>query len=266
LQVSISKISRMETGARAVSGADIEALSALYELDPEARSALQEIASQGRRRRRPAPQPDAMQTDDVVLAQSGFLELERDAVRIREFNGDVVPGLLQSEDYMRAVMVEATPDIDDALVRRAMTQRRARQRILGADQLYEVIVDEPALLRVVGGAQVMADQLAAIRERLASGRVSFKVIPLERGAHPGLNSMFVALAMGRDDVPDMVFVEGLAGHVRLEKAEDVERFDRVWGQLSDLAESTSQTAERLAQLEADFTRGASRPPATLSGN
>jgi transcriptional regulator with XRE-family HTH domain len=253
LDVSLSKVSRMETGARAVNDDDITAIAAYLRLEPDVAGELRILARQGRRRRTPTSPASSAVEDDITIRQSGFLDLERDAVRIREFNGGVVPGLLQTEDYMHAVIIEAAPGIKDDLVDAAMTTRLRRQRVLGDGRHYEVIVDESVLLRRVGGAVVMRGQVLALREAVANGVVSLKVVPLGAGSHPAVNSMFVSLRVSDPLAPDIVFVEGLGGHLKFERPEEVERFDRIWDLLERMTEEASTTRQRLDEL-IDFYR------------
>lgn len=256
--VSESKISRLESGSRGAKTDDLRALAELFEVDPGRVRALQDIAVQGNRRRPATLQPASLETDDVKIEQSGFLDSERDALAIREYNSGVVPGLLQIPQYMRAGMSAASPKIAASVLDKTIEMRRARQSRSLTKQTYGVIVDEAALLREMGGPAVMSLQIAAIQEAMDRGTVLFKVIPFTVGAHSGVNSMFVALTMDHD-VPDVVFVEGLAGHVRFEKASEVRRFDRVWRQLGRLTETPRATCRRLEALRRDYASRASKP-------
>lgn len=243
LGCSISKISRIETGDRGVSGPDLSALLALFELDAEQADHLTQIARTGKRRNENRSAL-TLRTDFISIEDQSFLDLERDAVRIREYNSMVVPGLLQTEAYMRATMRGATPDVSEESIESSMRLRLGRQQILASGAAhpdYEVILDEAALWRRVGGGAVMDRQLHALLDAVESGTVVLRVIPFSTGSHPGLNSDFVSLQLGDPRIPDVVFVEGLAGHLRFDDPQDVNRYDRVWSKLREVAKEAYET-------------------------
>ncbi|GAB3324188.1 helix-turn-helix transcriptional regulator [Hymenobacter humi] len=237
LGFSVSKISRMESGERAVSEQDLAALVAHYGVRASEVRELTQIARAGRQRRRPSRFVLDPEVDSTKVRQSGFMELERDAEKVREFNSGVIPGLLQSREYMYALMAAAAPDDVDALDR-AVAQRLDRQRRLGGTGRYGVIVDEAVLARVVAGPELMANQMSLILHRIDENSAEVRVIPFAAGYHPGLNSVFVMLGMGdSSEAPDVVFIEGLIGHQKFDKVEDVARFERVWSELTYRSES-----------------------------
>ncbi|NYD38980.1 Scr1 family TA system antitoxin-like transcriptional regulator [Actinomycetospora corticicola] len=245
LGFSLSKVSRIESGDRAVQSDDISSLIHYFGVGGSAADDMRALARLARRRRTPTPQAFAPTLDDVTVRQDGFFDLERDASWIREFNGGVIPGLLQTREYMSAAIVDGTPGISADLVAEAIDTRFRRQAVLDGDCQYEIIVDESVLLRCVGGPPVMREQISFITDAVASGRVSFGVVPLAVGAHPAVNSMFVSLRVREGLAPDVVFVEGLAGPMRFDRPEDVERFDRAWSHLSSLAEWAEDAGARL---------------------
>lgn len=255
LGFSASKVSRMESGARAVSVEDLEALLALYAVEPARAREVEELARLGRRRRDPWVDVATTEADFQGFQQSGFVDLERDASFVREFNCSVVPGLLQTEAYMRAMMVAAAP-ADEVLRERAIPLRLGRQRRLELKDRYSVIIDESAVLRMIGAPDVMADQIDAMLHRCATGAVDLRIIPLNLGYHPALNSSFVVLSMDQVAGPELVFVEGVAGFQTIDGDEAVARFERVWEQLRSCAEPPLQT-RRILEVHRDRYRSAS---------
>lgn len=242
-----SQVSRIEKGSRTLSPEYEVQIFDLYGVAPDDADVLKALADAGRRRVTRSAAPTNT-TDYVKIEQTTFVELERDAVRIREFNSGHIPGLLQTEAYMRASMSGTAPDVDGQAIDNAVRVRKARQRKLADGTKYEAVVDAAAIARQVGGAGVMRAQAEALRSAIVSGRVHLCVIPFEVGAHPGLNSQFVALTLPSEDVPNAVFSEGLFGHMQFDKPADVERFDRVWDRLSALVESRQATLDRLSRL------------------
>lgn len=244
LKVSVSKVSRMESGSRTVSERDLAALVALYGIQSDEAERLAGTARGARRRRDAWIDVVPPSTEFQKFVSSGFIDLERDASYVREFNSGVVPGLLQTAGYMKAMMAGSDAEDRDVL-ETAVSLRLARQERLSKPGRYSVIMDEAVVARVVGGPRVMAEQLQSIIERCRSGAVDVSVIPFKAGFHPGLNSVFVALNMGASG-PDVVFIEGLVGFQRVDGIEAVARFEEVW---HDLARRSAVRAESHALLE-----------------
>ncbi|MHC5905253.1 DUF5753 domain-containing protein [Streptomyces sp. S6] len=123
------------------------------------------------------------------------LELEAKAVRIQEFSSNLVPGLLQTEAYMRALFgcnnLEATPEKIENLV----AKRLSRQEVLRGDNPpdYWVILDEAVLRRPVGGPSVMRDQLAVLRPLVNTGRTTIQVVPFDAGEYVCMNGTLILL-------------------------------------------------------------------------
>lgn len=229
-----STVSRMEVGSRTVSAETVERLITNFDLDSSDGEALRRLAASSRRRVRRSAVRD---TDYVKIEQTGFVELERDAVKIREFNSGTVPGLLQTEKFMQASMEGTAPDVDEGMIRAAINVRKNRQQKLGSGVDYEVIVDEGALRRVVGGAETMIEQLWHLVAMIEKSVVAIQIIRFSSGAHPGASSQFVSLELPDGRGGDAVFSEGLFGHLEFRRAEDLQRFARVWDNLSARAAS-----------------------------
>ncbi len=233
----------MESGARAVSERDLSSLIVYFGIQPEEADRLAETARGARRRREAWVDVVPPSTEFQRFVSSGFVDLERDAAYVREFNSGVVPGLLQTSEYMKAMMLQAEPDDRDVLDA-AISVRVGRQERLSRRGRYSVIIDEAVLARVVGSPAVMDEQLQSIIDRCRAGVVEVRVIPFSAGFHPGLNSVFVALDMGRSG-PDVVFIEGLVGFQQVDNAETVVRFENVW---QDLLSRSASRAESHALL------------------
>lgn len=253
LRVSVSKVSRIESGARAVSELDLTVLVAHFEVSPGEATELLELAARGRRRREPIVSVDPDEGDFLRFVRSGFVELEKDALSIREFNEGVIPGLLQTPNYMRAMMLASAP-ADPARVNEAVALRIERQRRLARSGQYAVIIDESALLREVGGPAVMRGQLLHVLEQAEARSVDVRVIPLASGYHPAVNSSFVALSMTTPRHADIVFLEGLIGFHKLTLRQDVERIERVWSRLLSSAASATASLSMLASLSRSYEK------------
>lgn len=187
LLCSPSKVSRMETGFRAVTLRDIRDLCNLYQVtDTSQRDYLMELGREGRRQ-------GWWQTYDVPYGT--YIGLEADATSICSHEITVIPGLLQTADYARALLEAVSPVSDPQRIEQRVTIRLTRQRILSQQDPpnFHVIIDEAALRRIVGHPAVMKAQLDHIVERSSLPNVTIQVIPYDAGAYPALDSSFTIL-------------------------------------------------------------------------
>src|SRR5262249_44094403 len=151
--------SRLETGHRGASARDINDLCDLYEVDDEQRQRLLELASEGKQRAwwQPLGLPDSY---------SEYIGLEAEAMSISDFGLGVIPGLLQTAGYARAILQAAVPKWVPDIVDQRVDGRLARQQLLHTENAphFEAVVDESVLHRVVGSRVVMSAQLDRLLE------------------------------------------------------------------------------------------------------
>ena len=185
-----------------------------------------------------------------------YIGLEDAAVSIHQYETSLVPPLLQTEEYARALTAGAAPDASDEQAEQLVQARLTRQALLDADRAPELwaVVDEAALHRLVGGPDVMRAQLPALIERSRRRRITVQVVTLEAGAHPGMDSAFVLLQL--EEVTDVVYVEGLIGHFYLQSPTDLARYRRAFDQLRAVALGPQET--RASRIDGD--RRAASPP------
>ncbi|MEU1442388.1 helix-turn-helix transcriptional regulator [Streptomyces sp. NPDC059340] len=172
-----------------------------------------------------------------------FVELEKDAVTIRSFQSQIIPGLLQTESYARAMLVKVRPDNLDDLVAARMT----RQSVFERDERPRTwfIMDEYVLLRHIGGEAVMRPQLELLLKAGSEPRTVIQVIPREVAAHPGLSGPFTVL--GFDDGPDVLFVDGFSqGRMALDGSE-VSEGARAYDLLRAVALSPDESADLIGR-------------------
>ncbi|MGA5132886.1 helix-turn-helix domain-containing protein [Streptomyces olivoreticuli] len=131
-----------------------------------------------------------------------YVELEQEATTVRAFQGQVVHGLLQTEDYARAMFGAARSDNPDDLV----AARMSRQRLLERDTRRWFVMDEPALLRPIGGSVVLRRQLERLLAAGREPRTVIQVIPRSVPAHAALTGSFTLLSF--DEGADVLHVEG----------------------------------------------------------
>jgi transcriptional regulator with XRE-family HTH domain len=241
LMCSPSKVSRMETGQGGATARDVRDLCDLYEVTDEARrDQMMTLAREGKRRA-------WWQAYD--LAYATYVGLEAEAVAISAFQSSVVHGLLHTADYARAGHESAMPRLNPHQIDLQIEAKLTRQHILtqARPPSFAVVLDEAALHRLVGGRQVMADQLAKILDMSALPNVKVQVLSYEQGAHPALESNFTILQLP-DPTPGVVFVEGLVGSTYLGRPEDLERYHGVFNELQSIALSPKDTGDLIAGL------------------
>jgi hypothetical protein len=152
--------------------------------------------------------------------------LEESASLIRAYEPQVVPGLLQTPDYVRAISTASFPSATDEETQRRVALRLARQELLtrpGAPD-YWVVLEETVLRRPVGGPVVMRAQLAHLIEAAGRPNVTIQVIPFAAGWHPALYGMFWIFRFPGGEPPDVVYSEGLTSSYYLNKPEDTTKY------------------------------------------
>jgi transcriptional regulator with XRE-family HTH domain len=237
LMFSMSKLSRMETGHGAPSRRDIRDLCALYEVTDEAeRKRMMNLAVEGR-------QAGWWQSYDLNQF-ADYVGLEADAVSVKNYQSILIPGLLQTPDYARAVNEAVIPQPDPETLEEQTEVRLRRQDRLTQDPplRFGVILDEAALHRVIGGPAVMEAQLRHLTELSKLPNVTLQVIPFSAGGHPAMDSTFNVLEFA-DAVPGVVYVEGLVGWVYMKRSRDVERYARVFERLCHIALPPRESVE-----------------------
>ena len=243
---SPTKLSRLETGRVGASPRDIRDLCIVYEITEAAeRERLTTLAREGKQRA-------WWQQFDPPYAT--YIGLEAEAASIREFNTSVMPGLLQSQDYARAIFESGEPPLDPSALQQRIDARTRRQDVLEKNDApsFHCIVDEAALRRPIGGPAVMRAQLARIIETVGTSDVTFRVVPFAAGAHPALDSNFSILEFGESVVNDVVYVEGAVGNIYLEGAGDLERYDRIFSRLQSIALNQEDSVAMLAKVSESY--------------
>lgn len=259
LLCSPSKVSRMETGQRGATLRDVRDLCRIYGLnDPSQVEYLMELV-------REAKQQAWWQSYDLDYAT--YVGLEQAATTLSYYQSTIVPGLLQTADYARAMHEgsmpgEFTPGRADDLIE----VRLRRQEVLTRDPPLQlrVVLDEAVLHRVVGGPDVMARQLEHFTRTAKRPNVTLQVIPFGVGAHPAMENMFNIIEFG-DVAPRVVYVEGLMGWLFLERENDVARYTQVFKHLCAIALNPQDTIELMAEVGVRYNHThAGRPTSDLS--
>jgi hypothetical protein len=173
--------------------------------------------------------------------------LEAEASSIRNFELAMVPGLLQTEDYARALISGGPMELDATEVERRVEVRTTRQQALDRDERPQlwVIVDEAAIRRTVGGPAVMRGQLEALVTAADQARTTIQVVPYSAGAHPGQLGPFVILGFPEPSEPEVVTMETVGGNLYVDKPEEVRLYTTAFDHLRAVALSPGDTRAML---------------------
>lgn len=222
LRCSGSKISRMETGAGVQRARDVTALLDLYGVtDERVRTELLALVRDSR-------QQDWWHsyTDAVPRWFERFMAAESSAVSVEEFEAQLVPGLLQTPEYARAVLRAANTSLDDDEIDRRVEVRMERQTRLAGDEPLAlwVVLDESVLHRHVGGPEVMAAQLDQLARRAAQPNVTVQVLPFALGAYAAFGHPFTIMTFPGPPGGEVVHMDQLHSGLYLERASDLRRY------------------------------------------
>jgi transcriptional regulator with XRE-family HTH domain len=249
IRASEWKIHRLENGQVGFKDRDIIDLLRLYGVtDPDEVAAFVVLA-------REANTPGWWQHYGDVLPQwfRTYVDLESAASLIRTYEGQFVPGLLQTDDYIRAVIHNASLESSEEVGRRVRL-RMARQTLLTGEHPPRLwaVVDEAALRRPVGGREVMRGQLERLIAATKLPNVTLQILPFARGAHPALMGAFSILRFDDRELPDVVYLEHLTNAVYLDRRDEVERYLDVMELLCVDSEPPGKTVELLTTILAEL--------------
>ncbi|MGH3770574.1 MAG: helix-turn-helix domain-containing protein [Pseudonocardiaceae bacterium] len=245
-QWSRSKLQRVETRSYAPQPAEVEHLAAVYEVPAAETAVLVRIAREAR-------QKGWWQSSALPKPYQTMVGLEQAATMMREFGLALVPGLLQTSDYARALMTTITPTTPIEVLENRIAARMIRQHVLtGTDPLtYEVIFSEAVLHCPVGGSRVMRGQREHLLELSGRANISIQMLPFAAGAHPGMEGAFTIVTLP-DLAHDVGYVEGPAGSIYLEEQDHVQRCIMRFAVLSSLALSPAESAELISTTLAHY--------------
>jgi hypothetical protein len=243
IRTSHAKISRMELGRVGFKERDVADLLTLYGItDEQERRAFLALARQAN-----IPGWWHHYSDILPSWFEMYLGLEQASSVIRTYEPQLVPGLLQTEECARAVIMLGTPDLCAADIDRRVALRMKRQKVLAqaeAPTLWGVI-DEAALWRLDGRA-AMRGQIQHLIDLAEYPNITLQVIPFYSGAHAALGGPFTILRFAEPDLPDLVYLEQLTSALYLDKSEDVQHYQVVMDRLSIQAKSPSETIRFLS--------------------
>lgn len=247
-------VSRMETGGSA-EPLRVKAALELYGAPAKIVDEMVEAAKRRRRRgvlRRPY-------YDFVSAAFAEYLDLENEASELACFQLDIVHGLLQTEDYARALIGSAGGVIAADDTDKFLRLRMERQlRLAGEDPLaLRVILGEAALHTEVGGPAVLRNQLDHLVELVeSSANVDVRVLPYTAGGHPAVGCNYTVLAFaGAGDTaePEVIYTENIVSFVLQDDSDEVARFQRIYDQVWGMTVDAEASVDRMRRARAQLT-------------
>ncbi|MBT2449365.1 helix-turn-helix domain-containing protein [Streptomyces sp. ISL-43] len=237
LDWSGSKVNRMETGQGRVQPSDVEALCRFYGTSDEFRELLKSLAKESKTKGWWHAHGDA-----VPAWFSVYIGLEQAASRLHNYQGEFVPGLLQTAEYATELSRASSGQTDED-IQRLVDVRLNRQKLLvdpSPPDLW-VVMHQSVLMHIVGSPAVMARQLEHIVEITRLKNVTVQILPYDAGAYPATGP-FTILGFPEQEDPDVVYREGLTDSVYLEQPADVVLYTKAFDHLRALALGPQRSA------------------------
>jgi transcriptional regulator with XRE-family HTH domain len=246
---SESKISRIELGRNAIREIDVLDLLTFYGVGAVEREQLLSLAEQANR-------PGWWHRYNDILPDwfQSYVGMEEAATSIRMYEPQLIPGLLQTQQYTAAVL--AFCDIPIGEAERHIILRKERQRRFTEGQLrLWAIVEETALRRPVGSEEILRDQLRYLLSLSSRQNLTLQIIPAGMGGH-AVPSGFTILRFSEADLPDVAYLEHLTSALYFDKKSDVDRYQLAMERLSVVSAKPSETPHILtaiiSQLESEL--------------
>jgi transcriptional regulator with XRE-family HTH domain len=237
-----SKVSRIENRQVGISSRDLRKLLDLYYVDD--RAYREELLEIGRR----ATERGWWQSYSggvVPSAYANLIGLEAEAATIRTYEPELVPGLLQTADYARAVIRAGRSADTSGEIDRRVEVRLERQEVLirtdPPPPKVGVVLNEAVLARRVGGPEVMRAQLEHLMRERDRANITVQILPFSVGEHPAMVGPFTMLTFIDPADPGVVNVENIIGAHALERPEEIRSYDDVWDAIQASAVSPADS-------------------------
>ncbi|MFF0718261.1 helix-turn-helix domain-containing protein [Micromonospora sp. NPDC003816] len=258
MQCSRQKMWRMESGLGPARPLDVKVMCELYAATPELTTALVALATETKAKGWWHSYGDAI-PDWFEL----YVGLEAAAGFIRRFDEALIPGILQTRAYARAVYQHRDEESDaerERLVEARMHRQELLHRRLPKAPKLEVILAEAALLRTVGAPNIMAEQLLHLLTVGEMHNVSIRVLPLTAGIHRGAEAgTFVILDFppGKRTTPEppVIYSESWTGALYLDRPEEYAAYERVWVSLDDLSLDEAESRQLINKIIGEVHHG-----------
>ena len=248
LKCSRAKISRVETGSVGIRRLDLGILLDFYGVtQAETRRTLEDLARDSRKRGWWQDYGDS-----IPSAYADFIDLEGEARYIRTWEPILIPGLLQTEAYTRAVLHANPASIRFGQIEQFVKIRADRKAVLTGDSpvRFSAIIWEPALHCAFGGREAHQEQLRHLVEMGQCPNVTIQVVPLSVGATAGTSGAFVLFSFTDSPMPGAVFLESLTSSHYLEEPAELDSYGMVFDFLRSSALNPDESLNTIAALAA----------------
>lgn len=246
LEWSEAKIWRIETGQTSLRSHDVETMGRVYGAGDDLTAALMALAKETKAK------GWWHSYGDVIPAWLDvYISLEESATALSIYQSELVPGLLQTDDYARTLIQTDHPELTEQEIERRVQLRIERQALLTRvtdPPGVGVVLNEAVIRRPIGNEQIMADQLAHLLEVGELPNLAVRVMPFAHGMHHGVTSgPFIMLEFpingtGMPTEPTTIYIEGHVGALYLDKPHEVERYEQAFNhiQRTSLSEAASK--------------------------
>jgi transcriptional regulator with XRE-family HTH domain len=242
---SSAKVSRVETARSSITQADLRKLLAVYGPNAATVERLLDLARSAGERGWSQAYAETMNPDYMA-----FIGLEDEAASMSCYQMNVVNGLLQTERYARAIVETGGPYPHGEVERRLQVRLTRQRRLVGSDVLdLWFVLDEFALRRIIGGPDIMAEQIAHLMELTERPNIKIQILPHHVGAHSALASSFMIFKFNHPDDPPVVAIETMVSHHFVEDDVQVFRYTRSFDELCGKALDFAESVEFLAALD-----------------
>lgn len=245
LECSHPKISRIELGKQAIRKLDLRMLLDLYEVADAAERAAFTALATGAASQRSWFVP----YNDVLPPKfDTYLDLEADATALYYYGNSIIHGLLQTEDYARALISAYRRDYSTERIDRLVGLRMDRQAVLERSRppALWIILDEAVLRRPVGDATVMARQLTHLVTLSSRPDITVQLLPLHTGVHAAIGGAFTIIKLR--EANDVLYVDSVAGNLYLEEPEVVEARELMFNHLRAEALPPAESAALITTI------------------
>ncbi|MGH3884065.1 MAG: helix-turn-helix domain-containing protein [Pseudonocardiaceae bacterium] len=258
LEWSEAKIWRIETGQTSLRSFDVEAMCKIYGAPTGLTEGLMGLAKETKARGWWHSYGDAIPEGFYI-----YFGLEEAASHFSWYESELVPGLMQTEDYARTVIRADNPGMDDAEIEQRVRVRMARQTLLTRvtkPPEIQVVLNEAILHRPIGGEKLMVHQMERLVEIGALPTVSIKVMPFGAGLHHGaMSGPFVILRFplngnGQETEPPTVYVDGFTGALYLDKPREVARYDTAFTNIWESSLDERASEELISQVARELEK------------
>ncbi|MER5620458.1 helix-turn-helix transcriptional regulator [Streptosporangium sp. NPDC002544] len=242
MELTAASISRIETGRRGIRPRDLRAFLDMYEVPEADRDPMLALSREARQRGWWQNYGDVLPGEYATL-----IGLEAEATSVKTYQQTLVPGLLQTADYARAVVAATRPGDMPEEIERRVSVRMERQKRLADDNPLElsVILGEGVVRQHVGTAEITASQLKHLAEVGRQPNIMIQILPYRAGAHQAMTGSFNIVGFPAPSDLDVIYLENMSSGLYLEDSADVRRYVAVFDYLRAAALSPADTTVML---------------------